>query len=363
MTRPSTETQVELEVGYASGKSVPRKEDRRLVQGQGVFVDDVKRHGMGYVHFVRSPYAHAKIVSVDVSGAEALEGVYGTLAPRRGGRADRSVLRADDAARQPDQGLRARRRPRPPHRRAGRRRRRRDPRARPRRRRPRRGRVRAARRDRRRPSARRTGRSSTRTPARTSSGRARSTGATSTARSKAADKVVKIKELHFDRFSSTPLECSAALVEYERGTGQFTLHCNHQMPGVARDLDGAGAARAARQAPLRHQGHRRRVRQQDHDARVADRLLPARAEAEAADPVDGVAHRPAHRERARQRALVPRHRGRRPERRDDARLQGEGTRRLRRVPAVRAARLHHLGAGHARAATAGGTSASTSRRS
>ena len=45
--------------------------------------------------------------------------------------------------------------------------------------------------------------------------------------------MIKIKELHFDRFSSTPLECSAALVEYDRGTGQFTIHCNHQMPGVA----------------------------------------------------------------------------------------------------------------------------------
>ena len=59
---------VELEVGYA-GKSIPRKEDGRLVQGQGVFADDVKRHSMGYVHFVRAPYAHAKIVSVDVSAA------------------------------------------------------------------------------------------------------------------------------------------------------------------------------------------------------------------------------------------------------------------------------------------------------
>ena len=37
------------------GQNVPRKEDKRLTQGQGVFVDDVKRHGMGYVHFVRSP--------------------------------------------------------------------------------------------------------------------------------------------------------------------------------------------------------------------------------------------------------------------------------------------------------------------
>ena len=43
------------------GQSVPRKEDKRLLQGEGVFVDDIKRHGMGYIHFVRSPYAHAHI--------------------------------------------------------------------------------------------------------------------------------------------------------------------------------------------------------------------------------------------------------------------------------------------------------------
>jgi CO/xanthine dehydrogenase Mo-binding subunit len=47
VTETVHETRVELEVGYASGKSVPRKEDRRLVQGEGVFADDVKRHGMG----------------------------------------------------------------------------------------------------------------------------------------------------------------------------------------------------------------------------------------------------------------------------------------------------------------------------
>ena len=61
------------------GQSLPRKEDRRLVQGQGVFVDDIKRHNMGYAHFVRSPYAHAAIRSVDVSAALAVPGVYGTL--------------------------------------------------------------------------------------------------------------------------------------------------------------------------------------------------------------------------------------------------------------------------------------------
>src|SRR5262249_23004493 len=73
-----TESGVVLQKG-AVGQSIPRKEDKRLVQGQGVFFDDVKRHGMGYVHFVRSPYAHAKIRSIDVSKALELGGVYGTL--------------------------------------------------------------------------------------------------------------------------------------------------------------------------------------------------------------------------------------------------------------------------------------------
>ncbi|MDX6483672.1 MAG: aerobic carbon-monoxide dehydrogenase large subunit, partial [Gaiellaceae bacterium] len=68
----------ETKPGFA-GTSVPRKEDKRLVQGEGVFFDDVKRHGMGYVHFVRSPYAHAKIKSIDVAKALELDGVYGTL--------------------------------------------------------------------------------------------------------------------------------------------------------------------------------------------------------------------------------------------------------------------------------------------
>ena len=68
----------ETKRGWA-GQSVPRKEDQRLVQGEGVFFDDLKRHGMGFLHFVRSPYAHAKIKSIDVSKALELGGVYGTL--------------------------------------------------------------------------------------------------------------------------------------------------------------------------------------------------------------------------------------------------------------------------------------------
>ena len=62
-----------------SGQSIPRKEDGRLVQGEGSFIDDLGLHGQGYAWFVRSPYAHARIVSVDTSAAVALEGVYAVL--------------------------------------------------------------------------------------------------------------------------------------------------------------------------------------------------------------------------------------------------------------------------------------------
>ncbi|MGH9062964.1 MAG: xanthine dehydrogenase family protein molybdopterin-binding subunit [Acidimicrobiales bacterium] len=62
-----------------AGRSVPRKEDSRLVQGQGAFVDDLGMHGQGYAHFVRSPYAHARILSVDPAPALALPGVYAVL--------------------------------------------------------------------------------------------------------------------------------------------------------------------------------------------------------------------------------------------------------------------------------------------
>src|SRR5919205_878786 len=76
--RPLVVEETETKPGFV-GQNVPRKEDKRLVQGEGVFFDDIKRHGTGYVHFVRSPFAHAKIVSVDVSKALELGGVYGTL--------------------------------------------------------------------------------------------------------------------------------------------------------------------------------------------------------------------------------------------------------------------------------------------
>jgi CO/xanthine dehydrogenase Mo-binding subunit len=61
------------------GQSVPRKEENRLLRGRGKFTDDIKRREMLYLCFVRSPYAHAKIISIDVSAAQTLSGVVCTL--------------------------------------------------------------------------------------------------------------------------------------------------------------------------------------------------------------------------------------------------------------------------------------------
>ena len=109
----TTETATEpatLELGKYQGQSIPRKEDRRLVEGQGTFVDDIRRHEMGYVHFVRSPYAHATIESIDVAAALELEGVYGTLTGDEGRDPDRAVLPDRLAAGSACQGLRPGRR-------------------------------------------------------------------------------------------------------------------------------------------------------------------------------------------------------------------------------------------------------------
>jgi CO/xanthine dehydrogenase Mo-binding subunit len=215
------------------GQSLTRKEDKRLVQGQGMFFDDVRRHGMGYVHFVRSPYAHARIVSVDVSKALELDGVYGTLT------GDEVAILTDPffelstppGAHIKDYAIAV-------------------------------GKVRfmgepvvavCAR---------------TRELARDAADLVEveydpldvivdgeealkdevilhEDAASNVvwsgqfdwgdyeAAAAEADHIVKIDRLHFHRFSSTPLECSGALVEYERATGEWTLYCNTQMPGVA----------------------------------------------------------------------------------------------------------------------------------
>ena len=59
------------------GESVPRPNGRRLVEGKARYVDDLRLPRMAYVHFVRSPYASAKITAIDVRKARSARGVLG----------------------------------------------------------------------------------------------------------------------------------------------------------------------------------------------------------------------------------------------------------------------------------------------
>ncbi len=229
---------VEVQKGWG-GQSVKRREDKRLLQGEGVFVDDIKRHGMGYLHFVRSPYAHAHITRIDVSAAEAIDGVYGTLTGEEVAALTEPFFQISSApgANIKDYALAL-------------------------------GKVRYV------------GEpvvavvAETRELARDASelvevdyeplpalvdarcaqdadapvlhddaeGNLMWTGLYSwgdfDAAVAEADRVIDIPELHFHRFNSTPLECDGALVEFNRGVEQWTIHTNNQFPGFAAIMMG-----------------------------------------------------------------------------------------------------------------------------
>src|SRR6201985_841582 len=61
------------------GARVARKEDRRFITGKGRYVDDIKLVGMTHAHFVRSPHAHARVKSIDLSAAMKMPGVLAVL--------------------------------------------------------------------------------------------------------------------------------------------------------------------------------------------------------------------------------------------------------------------------------------------
>lgn len=61
------------------GSSSLRSEDLRLLQGTGSFTDDVDVPGVLHAAFVRSPYAHARIVSIDTTAAQELAGVVAVV--------------------------------------------------------------------------------------------------------------------------------------------------------------------------------------------------------------------------------------------------------------------------------------------
>ncbi len=238
MTAIETEATT-FQVGHAIGQNVPRREDNRLVQGQGTYFDDMKRKGMGYLHFVRSPYAHATIAAIDVTAALELPGVYGTLT------GDEVAILTDpffQLAAPPgssvqDYALAV-------------------------------GKVRyigepvvavvAETRERARDAAelvmidyepldavvdaRKALEADAPVLHEECGGNLSYSGVWEwgdvDAAFAEADHIVKIDELHFDRFNSTPLECSGALVEYNRGTGQWTLYTNNQFPGFAAIMMG-----------------------------------------------------------------------------------------------------------------------------
>ncbi|WP_088280628.1 xanthine dehydrogenase family protein molybdopterin-binding subunit [Ideonella sp. A 288] len=61
------------------GQNVERREDARFLTGKGQYTDDISLPGQTYAWFLRSPYAHARIKSLDTTAAAAAEGVLGVF--------------------------------------------------------------------------------------------------------------------------------------------------------------------------------------------------------------------------------------------------------------------------------------------
>src|SRR5438034_6472214 len=61
------------------GESIKRKEDDRFIRGKGNYVDDITLPGMLHMAILRSPFAHARIRSIDASAAQALPGVVAVV--------------------------------------------------------------------------------------------------------------------------------------------------------------------------------------------------------------------------------------------------------------------------------------------
>ncbi len=64
---------------FGIGQPVRRKEDVRLLTGRGTYTDDINIDGQAYLSILRSPHAHAKILSLDVTAARQAPGVLMVL--------------------------------------------------------------------------------------------------------------------------------------------------------------------------------------------------------------------------------------------------------------------------------------------
>ena len=61
------------------GESIKRKEDDRFIRGKGNYVDDITLPGMLHMSILRSPFAHARIRSINTKSAEAVPGVVAVV--------------------------------------------------------------------------------------------------------------------------------------------------------------------------------------------------------------------------------------------------------------------------------------------
>src|SRR2546425_6325832 len=61
------------------GASIRLVEDAPLITGAGCYTDDIQLSGMLHMAFLRSPYPHAKIISIDASAAPAMPGVVAVV--------------------------------------------------------------------------------------------------------------------------------------------------------------------------------------------------------------------------------------------------------------------------------------------
>src|SRR5579875_1033302 len=61
------------------GRPMKRREDPRLITGEGQYIDDIRLPEMVFMAVVRSPYAHARILSIDTSASEAMPGVVAVV--------------------------------------------------------------------------------------------------------------------------------------------------------------------------------------------------------------------------------------------------------------------------------------------
>lgn len=222
----------EVQAPTWSGQSLPRKEDERLLKAQGAFVDDEGMHRMAFAQFVRSPHAHAKIVSIDTSEAEQVPGVITTLtgeevaaisepmfqfAPRPDGGQINEYLLAVDRVRYQGEAVAM---------------------------------VLAENRDAAADAAEKVVVKYEPLPAVTDGVAAADADAPVLHEGlgdnigwqgmfdwgdidwalENADHVIKIDRLHFHRFSSTPIECNAAIVNWDPGTDMIKVISNNQFP-------------------------------------------------------------------------------------------------------------------------------------